>query len=354
MHNFVSGLSKMSIVHKIYKMQNCLLCQHTEADKTGSHIIPSFLMKRINGEGERDHEVGFEIRDGLVNVYFGRDIYEEKRKTITDNEDKLESRENLDVRDYVFCKGCERYFSTLESKYSQSLHLNYTEGNLTKNTKVSSYEALLFWCSLVWRISVTEHLGNRLKPDLEERLRVALETKSVDSLNVKYALFRCKDYSKISGHDTLAYMDVIGNDVVLFVDEYLLIMLFDVEEEVHEVKSSGNKFSLKKDVLNDGIKIEEISLLPLVIFSDLIKSILLMLVKNMNLPHKFNEMHKLVFRTELPEEIWNDVITMIHNTAKLGDKYTVKHYVWCYKEALIKHGLIIDNGDNSYDIVGRV
>ena len=68
-------------------MRNCLLCQHNEADKTGSHIIPSFLMKRINGGGRRDHEVGFEIRDGLVNTYFGRDIYEEERKAITDNEE---------------------------------------------------------------------------------------------------------------------------------------------------------------------------------------------------------------------------------------------------------------------------
>ena len=78
-----------------------------------------------------------------------------------------------------------------------------------------------------------------------------------------------------------------------------------------------------------------------------------MLIKNMRLPHKFNEMHKSVFGVKLPEEIPNDIITMIHNTAKLGDKYTVEHYSWCYKEALIKNGLIIDNGDNSYRIVGR-
>lgn len=105
---------------------------------------------------------------------------------------------------------------------------------------------------------MTEHLGSRLKPCLEERLRVALEAKSVDGLNVKYELFRCKDYSKRSGHDTLAYMDVVGNDVVLFVDEYILVMLFDVEDDVHVVKLLGNKFSLKRDVLNDGIKTEEI------------------------------------------------------------------------------------------------
>ena len=27
-------------------MSKCLLCRQREADKTGSHIIPSFLMKR--------------------------------------------------------------------------------------------------------------------------------------------------------------------------------------------------------------------------------------------------------------------------------------------------------------------
>jgi hypothetical protein len=42
-------------------MDKCLLCKKKEANKTGSHIIPSFLMKRINGGRVRDHEVGFVI-----------------------------------------------------------------------------------------------------------------------------------------------------------------------------------------------------------------------------------------------------------------------------------------------------
>ena len=36
-------------------MGKCLLCQLNDANKTGSHIIPSFLMKHINGNGKRDH-----------------------------------------------------------------------------------------------------------------------------------------------------------------------------------------------------------------------------------------------------------------------------------------------------------
>ncbi|MBQ7877399.1 MAG: hypothetical protein IJ314_03240, partial [Bacteroidales bacterium] len=82
-------------------------------------------------------------------------------------------------------------------------------------------------------------------------------------------------------------------------------------------------------------------------------SILQKLISNMQLPKKFNEMHKVVFGADLPEGMLNDVIQNVLNTWKLGDRYTVEHYAWCYKEVLIKHGLIVDNGDNSYRIVGR-
>ena len=304
-------------------MQSCLLCQQNEADKTGSHIIPSFLMKRINGGGRRDHEVGFEIRGGLANTYFGREICEEERKAITDNEDKLDSWENLDVRDNVFCKNCERYFSSLESQYAKSLNLNYVEGELTQNNKISSSNALLFWCSIVWRVSVTAHLGNRLSSDLEERLRVALSANNVDGLDVKYALFRCKDYCKNTGRGTFAYMDVIENDVILVVDEYLLIMTFDMADENHEVKLFENRFTLKRDAFNDGIKREEISSIPSFYFSCLMDSILQKLISNMQLPRKFNEMHKIIFGTDLPDGMLNDIIQNVLNTWKLGDRYTV-------------------------------
>ena len=94
-------------------MNNCLLCQQHETDKTGSHIIPSFLMKRINGEGKRDNEIGFEIKNGIVETYFGRDIYEDKRKAITDNEEKLYSRENYDIKDVMYFANTVKNISPL-------------------------------------------------------------------------------------------------------------------------------------------------------------------------------------------------------------------------------------------------
>lgn len=332
-------------------MNNCLLCQQHEADKTGSHIIPSFLMKRINGEGKRDNEIGFEIKNGIVETYFGRDVYEDKRKAITDNEDKLYSRENYDVKDHVFCRHCEKYFASLESKYAPSIGLQFTETN-TKNTKVSPHDALLFWCSVVWRASVTEHLGSRLKPELEERLRYALMSHNIDNLNIKYALFRCIDYSKKTGHGTSVCMDIKDNNLLLIVDEFMLVMVFDLEGE-HKTELFNLNLELKKDNLNDGNKEEEISPIPPNVFSQIMSKIIHLIIKSMNIPKKLIDLHKQIFVKDMPDDILNEILNMMQNTGKSGDKYTIKHYAWCYKEVLLKHGLIQENDDNTFSIIPK-
>lgn len=333
-------------------MNNCLLCQQHEADKTGSHIIPSFLMKRINGEGKRDNEIGFEIKKGIVETYFGRDIYEDKRKAITDNEEKLYSRENYDIKDHVFCKYCEKYFASLESKYAPSINLLFTEQTNTKNTKVSPHDALLFWCSVVWRASVTEHLGSRLKPELEERLRYALTSQNIDNLNIKYALFRCIDYSKETGHGTSVCMDIKDNNLLLIVDEFMLVMVFDMKEE-HETELFHLNLKLKKDNLNDGKKVEEISPIPPHVFSQIMLTIIHLIIKSMNIPKIFIDLHKQIFGKDIPDDILNEILNMMQNTGKSGDKYTIEHYAWCYKEVLIKHGLIQENKDNTFNIIPK-
>ncbi len=332
-------------------MNKCLLCQQNEADKTGSHIIPSFLMKRINGGGKRDKEVGFEIKDGIATPYFGRDIYEDQRKSITDNEEKLYSRENYDIRDHIFCKSCENYFSSLESKYAPSLHLQFPDKSNTLNTKVTSSEAILFWCSLIWRASATKHLGCQLRPDLEERLRTALVNNNIDGLNVHYSLFRCKDFSKNSKLGTIVCMDEKDNSVLLMVDDYMLAMVFDMDKEELGIKLLGINLRLKKENLNDGIKQEGISPIPPEMFSILMESIIQVCIQSMKIPEKLNKIHKTLFKNEIPPEILMEILEMMQNTGKTGDKYTVEHYAWCYKEILKKHELIKENEDKTLTII---
>ena len=331
-------------------MGKCLLCLQNDADKTGSHIIPSFLMKRVNGEGKRDHEIGFMVKNGISSTYFGRDVYEEKRRTITDNEQKLYSRENYDVKDYIFCKHCEELLASLESKYAQSVNLAYSSKSNIKNTKVTSVEAMLFWCSIVWRVSVTEHLGSRLQKDLEERLRVAIITNNIEGLNVSYALFRCKDYAKKTENGTCVCMDIADKSILLFVDDYMLVMVFDLDDDA-EFELFGIGLTLKKNTLNTGDKLEEISPLPIDVFTNLIFSVERTLITNMQIPEKIQELHTLIFRQPIPKDILCETLERMLTTGKLGDKYTVEHYVMCYKEVLKKHGLIIENNDNTFRIV---
>ena len=296
------------MIHENNMDKECLLCQHRDADKTGSHIIPSFFMKRINGDGKRDHEIGFEIKDGIVESYFGRGIYEDQRRTITDKEEKMESRENYDIRDFIFCSDCEKYFSTLESAYAPSLLLNYNEGKNTINNKVSSSVALLFWCSLVWRASVTGHFGQRLHPAYEDRLRLALSYNSIENINVKYALYRCKDYQRMSGKGTAVCMDVKDDTVLMIVDDYMLIMVFDITGEKPENVLMDIGLKLVPNNLNDGIRPEEIAPLPVYIFNLIMKSVIRIAVKSMNLPKRFSGLHNALFGKSLPNDILNDIL----------------------------------------------
>ena len=205
----------------------CLLCKRERANKTGSHIVPSFLMKRINSHDgclQRDHEVGFEIHSSGVKTYFGRSIYREVREEYTDDQSMMESRFNPDMLDHILCSDCESWFSQLESSYAKSIDLKGKPDSLITNYKSSGLDAMLFWCSILWRCSVTCHLGNSLHADFEKKLRRVLLKRSIDGTNLQYALFRCFDYSKRYPGATVAIMESKKDTAILMIDEYLLIM----------------------------------------------------------------------------------------------------------------------------------
>lgn len=239
----------------------------------------------------------------------------------------------------------------MESAYAPSLLLNYNDGKNTINNKVTPSEALLFWCSLVWRASVTEHLGQRLQPPYEERLRLALANNSTENLGVKYALFRCKDYGKGPGKGTALCMDVKDNTVLMIVDDYMLAMVFDVDDNQHDAFLMDIGLKLDHSKLNDGIRPEEIASIPVRFFELIMRSIIRSTVKSMNLAKRFSDLHYALFDSSLPDEILNDILELMQtHDCKFGDRYTAKHYAWCYKEVLKSRGLIIENGDGALTI----
>ncbi|MBQ3555764.1 MAG: hypothetical protein IJA09_06075 [Bacteroidales bacterium] len=331
-------------------MGKCLLCQLNDANKTGSHIIPSFLMKHINGNGKRDHEIGFKIENGNIDTYFGRDIYEEKRKNITDNTKKLYSRENYDVKDYIFCENCEKYFSSLENKYATSVNLHFFENVTTENNKVSASDALLFWCSIVWRASVTNHLGYKLKPKIEEILRIALCSNNTDNLNINYALYRCKDYSKNSQNGTLTCMNIDSNHLFLIVNDYVLFMYFDLKEDVVHNTIFGIQYKFNKSNLNNGKQLEKIDCIPCDMYSLISYRIFHEVIKDMKLPYIFNYLYNLVTGKEIPNKLLKEIFELME-TKKIGDIYNIENYIKCFIEVLKNNRIIKENNDNTYSVM---
>lgn len=136
----------------------------------------------------------------------------------------------------------------------------------------------------------------------------------------------------------------------LFVDEYMLVMVFDMEEKEHKTNLFGIGLELKKDNLNDGKRVEEISPLPYDLFSTLMSSVISVKAKDMIIDIRDNikQLHRQLFKEDIPIHILREILDLIENTGKIGDKYTIKHYVLCYKNVLIKHGLMKINKDNTF------
>jgi hypothetical protein len=283
-------------------------------------------MKRINsidGCNERDHELGFSIGFGTVKTYFGRDVYEDKRREYTDDERRIDDRTNLDVMDYVFCKECENLFSKYESKYSNTYNLQYKK-EVVENTCLTGAEAALFWYGVIWRLSVTKQFGVRLKADFEEKLRQAVVTEDNCNTDIYYALHYCKDYRN-QGNPTFALFDCNEDVAMLIVDEFMIVLFNGKDATQSDKVLWGMNFKCEIPNLNNGIYLERIGLFPIQIFRYINENNLHQLVNRMDLKGKFNAMHQILFGKDMPVFFYQEVMAEIQK-AKLADRFTIQNY----------------------------
>ncbi len=317
-------------------MGKCLLCQEREATATGSHIIPSFFMKRINsidGCNLRNHEVGFSIGLGTVESYFGRDVYEDRRREYTDDERRIEDRTNLDTMDNVFCHECEILFSKYENKYSQTYNLPFDK-ELVENTKISGTDAALFWYGVVWRISATNQFGVKLNPVFEEKLRQLVFSEKIIGNDIFYSLFYCKDYRK--NNPTFALFDSVEDVALLIVDEFMIVLFNGEEATQSEEMLWGMNFKCDKNKLNVGITKEKIGLLPIQFYKLINDSILCQVIKRIDFRGKFNALHNKLFGYDMPDAIYYEVMTEVEKV-KIADRYTCENYAHAMKRVIQAH-----------------
>lgn len=294
-------------------------------------------MKRINsidGCNERDHEVGFSIGLGTVESYFGRDIYEDRRREYTDDESRIDDRTNLDTMDNVFCPECEKLFSKYESKYSQIYNLPFDK-DLIETPCVTGAEAAFFWYGVIWRISATNQFKVKLKPDFEEKLRRAVLTENITGTGVFYALNYCKGYRE-QDNPTFALFDCDGEVALLIVDEFMIV-LFDGEESTRNNKWLwGMNYKCDVQKLNTGMKPERIGLYPIPVFKYINDNILRQLLRRIDFRGKFNAMHQMLFGHDMPDFFYQEVMAEI-DKAKLADRFTVPNYAMAMKKVIQAH-----------------
>ncbi len=293
-------------------------------------------MKRINsidGCNKRDHELGFSIRLGTIETYFGREVYEDRRREYTDDESRMEDRTNLDTMDNVFCPECERLFSKYESKYSQTYNLPF-EKELVENTKASGADAALFWYGVIWRISATKQYGVSLNEDFEEKLRQIVLTENTSGSDIYYALHYCKNYRK--DNPTFALFDCSGNVAMLIVDEFMIELFNGADATQNDEVLWGMNFKCDVANLNNGIKPERIGLFPIQIYNQINKLILHQLIKRIDFRGKFNAMHVRLFGSEMPAFIFDEVMEEVQK-AKLADRFTVYNYAQAMKRVIQSH-----------------
>lgn len=157
-------------------MSQCTLCLVNNANQTGSHVVPHFLMKMIDNADHvkgRDKELGFKITEDFVAPYFGRDVNTNNLEAVFGEltEDDIANSRSEIIVDYIYCSSCEKKFGRIESAYAPSLKITGFNAYESGNT---SLIAFLFWTSVIWRISSSNKLGFKLTMKEENRLRLIL------------------------------------------------------------------------------------------------------------------------------------------------------------------------------------
>lgn len=253
-------------------MNKCKLCKK-DANQTGSHIVPHFLLKRIeniDGKTGRGYELGFAINKHTIQSHFGQSISPDFLETVygmlTDEE--IKQNKHPFVIDYIFCIGCENRFGQIEHEYSKTVNKTNTQ---IYNSGIKAELGVLFWASVIWRMSVFNRSGIQLTKNQEETLRRILDRclsesisqvdieamrKSKDLNRISYKLLRCCDpsYNKI-----LSWYSKFRNPYLIVIEGYILLFSFNGRfEECVQKEFFGLNEAIKNTPVNNKNSSEQI------------------------------------------------------------------------------------------------
>lgn len=341
-------------------MNNCALCQIKSANKTGSHIVPHFLLIRVDGiDGSklRGKEVGSTITSSNSSTYFGREIQPDKLHSILGNytdEDIAKMGRNPSIVDNIVCIECETRFGQLETEYAPTLAKFNTE-NFYKSD-ISSGAALLFWMSVLWRMSISNLYGFQLSAYQSELLRKILDkyTKvkfsqidfealynDEECNNLAYRLIRCPNYSDENATVVVCH-PTDTKPYSIMIDEYILFVYFNLDDIDKFYQNCFSFINIIKHAMPNTLRNGEY-ILPIraVDVTASIKTLILQ-IKNERL-NKYNELFNVIHKEfvgpgEMPRHIKQEIMDEITSDQKLvARKYTINDVINSIAKVLHKY-----------------
>lgn len=323
-------------------MEKCLLCKNNDADKTGSHIIPHFLSKRIDneeGESGRDKELGFVIGINNTRMYFGRGILPEKLNEVYGDVDDelLESNVNEGIVNNIFCTHCEKRFASIENEYAKTLKVFSEPKSIYISNNKYSFLGFLFWVSIAWRLAIMPGSGYKLKEKEQNKLRrildkylnldiddIYLDAKDFDISDIGYKILRAPNFSDTT--PTFQYTDpYFGQPYFFMVDEFIIFFYFKKNYMKNRLNDYFGSLYLEKEApYNTPFNCEHIYSIELPEFKEIISKMLSFLTdkKFQLLSKNLDAFHRMTFPNQgtqmdprLKAEVFRNITT---NEEKLG------------------------------------
>ncbi len=325
------------------KKENCLICDSKEATKKNSHIIPSFLASMVSSYDysyKRDKDLLFKIEPYKENIYIGG-LPDTKLESVFDYSNLTDDRIKIDLStnpvtlDFVFCPECESNLSTyLETPYAE---------NLFKNKKKNPVEQLIFWISVIWRMSISGNLGFKLPKDTENELRLNINdffelsrgksdlTSFANTLNLNYRVVYCPNYCKSKGGCIYATYSKEQNILSLTIGDICLCVTFDKTEISTDYTFFGFEKHFRNATNNNGDSEEARKILSV---EDYQKSIdeyvkFLVRIKRKEYVEIIDEIWTLSGRTDyMPMKMKMKFLEMLlDENVKIGERKTTKRFL---------------------------
>ena len=343
-----------------YEHGPCLICGNTDASKTKSHIVPSFLVSMYDSydnSGKRGRDLQISITDIGRSTYVGAipsTKYEEifNEDSLNDEKRIEELKNNPDAIDYVFCPTCEKLLADLlESPYADALK---------QNKEINSAIAYYFWISVIWRMnSCRKNFGFQLDKSTSEALHEMLlsyldnngqfnERNKPNPDNFKYKLLYCPNFCKDTQRG-FQYCNYKDNVLTFIISDFILIVYLWATNNLPD--------NYMFDVISDTIKRAEFNTgneeteNKLIIDRDVMESAITTFIKfaiNIKKKHYVKVISMLWKRLDIPilltESVMREVFLEIFSEeTKLAERETVHNIAIAIKSVLKKHGIIGHN-----------